>query len=212
MRFKAFAAILVLVLSTALTASATGVAAKPKSNYGNSPFLDNVGLPETSGGATLQLVCQDGPGCPVTDPTKEANLLEVTFPNGFTPGALFNINGIDTSQEVDLVCDSDFSFIGACPGSMLTALQQACVTSIGGTILSASTYQVAIANCPLGSSGTFMTLIFGLSGDFTSIPKSVSVSPASVTAPEPGSLMLLAFGVVALLFKRRAIAGASVAS
>ena len=208
MRFKALAAILFLFLSTALTASATSVAPKSKSSYGNSPFLDNIGSPETSGGATLQLVCADGPGCPAVG---EANLLEVTFPNGFTSGALFNINGIDTSQDVDLVCD--FSLIGACPGSTLSAAQQTCVNTIGGTIISTSAYQVAIPNCSSsGFSGTLMTLIFGLSDNFSSIPTSASVTSASVTTPEPASWMLIAFGVVALLLKRRAIAGPSVAN
>ncbi len=206
MRFKAYAAILFLFLSTALTASANSVQGKSKSNYGDSPFLTPVGLSEPSGGGTtLQLVCPVSVGCPASG---EADLLEVSFLSG-TPGALFNINGIDTSQEVDLVCD--FSLIGACPGSTLSLAQQTCVNTIGGTIISTSTYQVAIPNCS-GFSGTEMTLIFGLSGDFSSIQPSMSVTPATGTAPEPGSLMLLAFGVVALLFKRRAIAGASVAS
>lgn len=208
MRPRAFAVILlVLLLSTALTASANSVQPKSKSNYGDSPNLTDVGSSETSGGATLQLVCPVSVGCPAAG---ESNLLEVSFPNGFAPGALFDINGIDTTQEVDLVCD--FSFIGACDGGTLTSAQQACVTSIGGSIISSSTYQVAIAKCSLGSSGTFMTLIFGLSGDASSIPESVSVSPASITAPEPASWMLLAIGVVALIYKRRATGRASVAN
>ena len=207
MRFKALAAIFFLILCTTVTASANSVAPKSKSNYGDSPYLTDVGSSENSGGTTLQLVCPVSLGCPSTG---EADLLEISFPNGFTPGALFDINGIDTSQEVDLVCD--YSFIGACDGGTLSPAQQACATSIGGSIISASTYQVAIANCSLGSSGTFMTLIVGLSGDFSSIPQSISVTPASATAPEPAAWMLCALGVLALLFKRRAIAKASVAS
>ena len=208
MRFKVLAAILFLfLLSAAQTVSAGSVAPKSKSNYGDSPYLTDVGSSETSGGATLQLVCPVSLGCPSLG---ESDLLEVSFPNGFTSGGLFDVNGIDTTQEVDLVCD--YSFIGACDGGTLTAAQQACVTSIGGSIISSSTYQLAIANCSLGSSGTFMTLIFGLSGDVTSIPASVSVTPASATAPEPASWMLLAAGVVVLMFKRRANAGASLAS
>jgi hypothetical protein len=197
----------VLLLSTALTASANSVAPKSKSNYGDSPFLTPVGSSEASGGATLQLVCPVSVGCPASG---EADLLEVSFPDGFTPGALFDINGIDTSQEVDLVCD--FSFIGSCDGGTLTAAQQSCVTSIGGSVISPSIYQVAIANCSLGSSHTFMTLIVGLSGDFSSIPSSISVTPASVTAPEPASWMLFAIGIVVLIFKRRAMVGTSVAN
>jgi hypothetical protein len=208
MRFKTLAAILFLfLLSAAQAVSASSVAPKSKSNYGDSPYLTDVGSSETSDGATLQLVCPVSLGCPAPG---ESDLLEVSFPNGFTPGALFDINGIDTTQEVDLVCD--FSFIGACDGGTLTAAQQACATSIGGSALSASTYQLAIANCSLGSSGTAMTLIFGLSGDVTSIPTSVSVTSASATAPEPASWMLFALGAIALIIKRRAIAGTSIAS
>jgi PEP-CTERM motif-containing protein len=208
MRFKTLAAILFLFfLSTAQAVSASSVAPKSKSNYGDSPYLTDVGSSETSGGATLQLVCAVSLTCPAPG---ESDLLEVSFPNGFTPGALFDVNGIDTTQEVDLVCD--YSFIGACDGGTLTSAQQACVTSIGGSIISSSTYQLAIANCSSGSSGTFMTLIFGLSGDFTSIPTSVSVSPASATTPEPASWMLFALGAIALIIKRRAIAGTSIAS
>ena len=207
MRFKALFAILFLtVLSTAQIASATGVAPKSKSNYGVTPFLTDVGSSETSGGTTLQLVCPVSVGCPSAGGEE---FLEVTFPGtGFTPGALFDVNGIDTSQEVDLVCD--YSLIGACD-SGLSSAQQTCVNTIGGTIISASTYQVAIPNCT-GFSGTEMTLLFGVSEDFPSIPASMSVTPATANAPEPGSLMLLALGVVALLFKRRAIAETSVAS
>jgi hypothetical protein len=206
MRLKALAAILVIFLSTALTAGANGVAPKSKSNYGVSPFLTDVGSPESSGGADLQLVCPVSLGCPSAGGEE---FLEVTFPaTGFTPGALFNVNGIDTSQEVDLVCD--FSLIGACDTG-LTSAQQTCVNTIGGTVISASTFQVAIPNCT-GFSGTQMTLLFGVSEDFSSIPASMSVTKATATAPEPDTLMLLAFGVVALLYKRRAIAGASVAS
>jgi len=207
MRYKALAAILFLFLSTALTASANSVQGKSKSNYGDTPYLTDVGSSETSGGAFLQLVCPVSVGCPATG---ESDLLEVTFPAfGFTPGALFDINGIDTSQEVDIVCD--YSLIGACDGSVLSVAQQNCVNTIGGSIVSASTYQVAIPNCS-GFIGTEMTLIFGLSSDFSSIPASMSVTPAGVTAPEPASWMLLAAGVVVLMFKRRANAGASLAS
>jgi|SRR5580704_1004649 MYXO-CTERM domain-containing protein len=203
MRPQALAAILFLFLSTALTVSANSVQTKPKSNYGDSPFLTDVGSSETSGGTTLQLVCPVSLGCPSAGGEE---FLEVSFPaTGFTPGALFDINGIDTSQEVDLVCE--FSMIGACD-SPLTATQQECVNSIGGSIVSASTYQVAIANCSLG---TNMTLLFGVSSDFSSIPASMSVTPATATAPEPAAWMLLALGVVALLSKRRAINGTSVA-
>ena len=206
MRYKALAAILFLFLSTALTASANSVQGKSKSNYGDTPYLTDVGSSETSGGAFLQLVCPVSVGCPATG---ESDLLEVTFPAfGFTPGALFDINGIDTSQEVDIVCD--YSLIGACDLGLSSA-QQICVNTIGGTIISASTDQVAIPNCS-GFSGTEMTLLFGVSSDFSSIPASMSVTPAGVTAPEPASWMLLAAGVVVLMFKRRANAGASLAS
>jgi len=206
MRFKACAAIFLVFLATALTASANSVQGKSKSNYGDTPYLTDVGSSETSGGATLQLVCPVSVGCPSAGGEE---FLEVSFPaTGFTPGALFDVNGIDTSQEVDLVCD--YSLIGACD-SGLSSAQQTCVNTIGGTIVSASTYQVAIPNCS-GFSGTEMTLLFGVSSYFGSIQPSMSVTPASATAPEPGSLMLLAFGVVAVLFKRRAIAGTSVAS
>jgi hypothetical protein len=204
MRFKALAAILFLFLSTALTVTANSVQTKPKSNYGDAPFLTPVGPSELSSGTTLQLVCPVSLGCPSSSGGEE--FLEVSFPaTGFTPGALFDINGIDTSQEVDLVCE--LSMLGVC-GDPLTSEQQKCVTSIGGSILSASTYQVAIANCTLG---TNMTLLFGVSSDFSSIPESMSVTPATATAPEPAAWMLLALGVVALLFKRRAINGTSVA-
>ncbi|MGA7841518.1 MAG: PEP-CTERM sorting domain-containing protein [Candidatus Acidiferrales bacterium] len=207
MRFKTLAAILFLFLSTALTASANSVQGKSKSKSGDSPYLTDVGSSATSGGTTMQPFCPVSLGCPSSSGGEE--FLEVTFPaTGFTPGALFNVNGINTSDEVDLVCD--YSLIGACD-SGLSSAQQTCVNTIGGTIISASTYQVAIPNCS-GFSGTEMTLLFGVSGDFSSIQPSMSVTPASATAPEPGSLMLLAFGVVAVLFKRRAIAGASVAS
>ena len=43
MRFKTLAAILFLFLSTALTASANSVQGKSKSNYGDSPYLTDVG-------------------------------------------------------------------------------------------------------------------------------------------------------------------------
>ena len=65
MRFKTLAAILFLFLSTALTASANSVQGKSKSNYGDSPYLTDVGSSETSGGTTLQLVCPVSLGCPI---------------------------------------------------------------------------------------------------------------------------------------------------
>jgi hypothetical protein len=208
MRFKALFAILFLtVLSTAQIASATGVAPKSKSDFGPTGLID-VGSSESSGGATLQLVCQSSTGCLVSP--SEGDFLEVSIPNGFTPGELLNISGVDTTQAVWLDCDD--SFIGGCSGGALSASQQACVTSIGGSALSSSTYQVAVASCSLNSPNTFMVLVLGLSGPLSSIPASITVTPATANAPEPGSLMLLALGVVALLFKRRAIAETSVAS
>ncbi|MGB8802367.1 MAG: PEP-CTERM sorting domain-containing protein [Candidatus Acidiferrales bacterium] len=206
MRFKTLAAILFLFLSTALTASATGVAPKSKSDFGPTGLID-VGSSGSSGGATLQLVCQSSTGCSTTG---DGDFLEVEIPFGLTPGELLDINGVDTTQPVWLDCDD--SFIGPCPGGVLNPTQSSCVTSIGGTALSPSTYQVAIpSSCSLFTTGTFIDLVLGLSSPTNSLA-SFSVTPASATAPEPASWMLLAAGVVALLFKRRAIAGASVAS
>ena len=56
-----------------------------------------------------------------------------------------------------------------------------------------------------------MDLVLGLSSSTDSLT-SFSVTPAGVTAPEPASWMLLAAGVVVLMFKRRANAAASLAS
>jgi hypothetical protein len=210
MRFKALAAFLLLfLLSTAQTLSAGSIAPKSKSDFGPSGLID-IGSSESSGGATLQLVCQSSTGC-LTSPS-DGDFLEVSIPNGFTPGELLNITGVDTTQAVWLDCDD--SFIGGCSGGTLSAPQQACVTSIGGSALSSSTYQVAIASCSLNSPNTFMVLVLGLSSPLSAIPASITVTPASgtPTAPEPASWMLLAFGVAALLFVRRAKAGVSVAS
>jgi hypothetical protein len=207
MRYKALAAILFLFLSTALTASANGVAPKSKSDFGPSGLID-VGSSATSGGATLQLVCQSSTGCSTTG---DGDFLEVEFPFGFTPGELLDINGVDTTQPVWLDCDD--SFIGPCPGGALSPAQSSCVTSIGGTALSPSTYQVAIPSspCSLFTTGTSMDLVLGLSSPTAKLT-SFSVTPAGVTAPEPASWMLLAAGVVVLMFKRRANAGPSLAS
>ncbi len=207
MRYKALAAILFLFLSTVLTASANGVAPKSKSDFGPSGLID-VGSSATSGGATLQLVCQSSTGCSTPG---DGDFLEVEFPFGLTPGELFDINGVDTTQPVWLDCDE--SFIGPCPDGALSPAQTSCVTSIGGTALSSSTYQVAIPSspCSLFTTGTFMDLVLGLSSSTDSLT-SFSVTPAGVTAPEPASWMLLAAGVVVLMFKRRANAAASLAS
>ena len=87
MRYKALAAILFLFLSTVLTASANGVAPKSKSDFGPSGLI-NVGSSATSGGATLQLVCQSSTGCSTPG---DGDFLEVEFPFGLTPGELFDI-------------------------------------------------------------------------------------------------------------------------
>jgi hypothetical protein len=210
MRFKTLAAILLVVfLSTALTAKAGAVAPKSKSDFGPTGLID-VGSSESSGGATLQLVCQSSTGC-LTSPTNTiGDFLEVSVPNGFTPGELLDITGVDTTQPVWLDCDD--SFIGSCSGGVLSGPQSACVTSIGGTAVSSSTYQVAIASCSLNSPNTFMVLVLGLSSPLSSIPSSITVSPATVPSPEPASWMLFAIGVVALIFKRRITPKTSLAS
>ncbi len=208
MRFKTLAAILLVVfLSTALTARAGAVAPKSKSDFGPTGLID-VGSSESSGGATLQLVCQSSTGC-LTSPT-DGDFLEVSVPNGFTPGELLDITGVDTTQPVWLDCDD--SFIGSCSGGLLSGPQSTCVTSIGGTAVSSSTYQVAIASCSLNSPNTFMVLVLGLSSPLSSIPSSITVSPATVPSPEPASWMLFAIGVLALLLKRRVAPGTSLAS
>jgi hypothetical protein len=208
MRLQALAAILILFfLSTAPTTSASSVAPKSKSDFGPTGLID-VGSSESSGGATLQLVCQSSTGCSTAG---DGDFLEVEIPFGLTPGELLDINGVDTTQPVWLDCDD--SFIGPCPGGSLSPTQGSCVTSIGGNALSPSSYQVAIPSspCSLFTTGTFMDLVLGLSSPTDSLA-SFSVTPASATAPEPASWMLLAAGVVVLMFKRRANAGASLAS
>jgi hypothetical protein len=208
MKPRAFAAILLLfLLSTALTASASAVQPKSKSDFGPTGLID-VGSPESSGGAILQLVCQSSSGCSTAG---DGDFLEVEIPSGFTPGELLDINGVDTTQPVYLDCDD--SFIGPCPTTPLTGEPGTCLASIGGTALSPSTYQVAVpsSSCSLFTAGTFMDLVLGLSSPTDSLA-SFSVTPASATAPEPASWMLLAAGVIVLMFKRRANAGASLAS
>ena len=201
MNVRIASAALAIFLACPWICGANSIPAKGKSSYGGptTGFLTVDTSQDLGSGFTASLDDSFSNG---TD-----SYLEIDTPN--LSGGTITISGLGDLLVFDSVFCSATSFLGTCDpdgSTPLTTAQNNCLNTLSETNPSPGVFTFTAPTCTISGSYS-MALIFtnsddsSLTGyDLASI--SASRSPAS-TAPEPGSLLLLAFGLVGLFIGSR---------
>jgi hypothetical protein len=201
MRFKVAAFVLVAVfLSTALTSHANAVVARGKSSYGMSPngFLtpdQNIAPVNLGDGFSAMLDNSDSHG---TD-----SYLEIDTPN-LPGGTWISISGLGDATFDGVFCSAT-SFLDSCdpdaPNPVISPAQTNCVGTLSQTSPTAGVFQITSPACTITGNYMMELVFFNPDGSNYNL-SGLSVS-APLTAPEPGSLVLLGAGLIGLWTKRR---------
>jgi hypothetical protein len=201
MRFKVAAFVLVAVfLSTALTSHAnSAVVARGRSSYGMFPNGSltpdlNTKL-NLGGGFSAMLDTSDNHG--------NDSYLEIDTPN-LPGGTLISISGLGDATFDGVFC-SPTSFLGSCdpdaPTPTISTAQTNCVGTLSQTSPTAGVFEITSPACTI--TGNYMMELVFADQTFSNYNLSGLSVSAPLTAPEPGSLVLLGAGLVGLWTKRR---------
>lgn len=202
-----------LLASLTASAFANSIPTRGKSNYGESSTDVPEGVVVTGsavsyGSFTVEVVCPfsefGGGSCESGN-----SLIDVITPGTLAGGTEIYVTGVgalNNSSNIftGLYCAG--SFVGDCEGGTLAGSEAGCIfnesfdqTAAGGLGVDTITVPSASSTCA-ESSGTQLSLLFADPED-GAIPSNfdVSLTPSTTaTTPEPGSLVLLSTGVLAL--------------
>jgi PEP-CTERM motif len=197
----AFGILSMLVLTP--TSKANSIPSRNNSSYGVGDGVDSWKLADTTGlvdGTTVeeQTICPGGDGT-VADCAAFTYAFQIQSNVTNFDFMLTGLSGftIDTSSEPSfgvLVCDSS---IAEAPGPICTDPSNPVIPGISYTPTSGSPSSITFDVSGQGNGLTFFV------NESSSTGPTASITPATATAPEPASLLLLSSGLFGVWMKRR---------